>query len=91
MNEYRGAKYTNITASGLIKTGGGRVFGLVVNSHTSGTLKLWDAVTATTPVITNTYSFPAGSQTITFAEPITFYTGLYATIGGTADVTILWD
>ena len=91
MSNVRGALYTNLTASALIKTGVGKVYGIIVNSNTAGTIKLWDAVTATTPVILNTFSFvTATSQVITFPEPINFTTGLYATIGGTADITILY-
>lgn len=82
-------KYTNLSASALIRTGSGLVHGIIVNSHTSGTLKLWDNTTATGTVIMNTYTFPSGSQVIMFPVPIEFYTGLYATIGGTADITIL--
>jgi len=84
-------KYTNLTASALIKTGFGKVSGVIVNSHSSGTLKLWDNTSAATTAITNTYTFPAGSQVVTFPEPICFNTGLYATVGGTADLTIIWD
>jgi len=84
------SKYTNLSASASIKAGAGTFYGVIVNSHTSGTLKLWDALTATGTVIQNTYTFPAGSQVITFPQGISFYTGLFATIGGTADITILW-
>lgn len=83
-------KYQNLTASALIKTGSGVVAGFIVNSNTSGTLKLWDAVSAAVPVIMNTYTFPAGSSVVRFPERITFTTGMYATIGGTADVTIVY-
>lgn len=83
--------YKNITASALIKTGFGKVAGFIVNSHTSGTLKLWDNTSGATTVITNTYTFDSGSQVVRFPEPICFNTGLYATIGGTADVTIIWE
>lgn len=84
-------KYTNITADTLIKTGFGKVAGFVVNSHTSGTLKLWDNTSAATTVITNTYTFPSGSQVVSFPEPISFNTGLYANIGGTVDLTIIYQ
>lgn len=83
-------KYTNLTASALIKTGSGEVAGFIVNSNSSGTLKLWDALTATTPVLMNTYTFPAGSSVVSFPAPINFVTGLFATIGGTADITIVY-
>lgn len=86
-----GAQYKNTTASVLVKTGSGTVYGFIINSHTSGTLKLWDAVTATTPVLMNTYTFTAGSGVVTFPTASNFYTGLYATVGGTADITILYN
>lgn len=83
-------KYTNGTASALIRTGGGSVAGVIVNSHTSGTMKLWDNTSAAGSVIVNTYTFPAGSGTYMFPRPIEFYTGLYFTLGGTLDYTIIW-
>ena len=39
-------KYTNGTTSQSIRAGAGQVAGVIVNSHTSGTMKLWDALTA---------------------------------------------
>lgn len=83
------ATYTNLSASALIKTGAGVVKGIVVNSHSSGTLKLWDNTSAATTVILNTITFAAGPNFIKLPA-IEFSTGLYATIGGTADITILW-
>lgn len=83
------ATYTNITASALIKTGAGVLKGIVVNSHTSGTLKLWDNTSAATTVIFNTITFAAGPQFIKLPA-VEFSTGLYATVGGTADITLLW-
>lgn len=68
-------KYKNLSASGLVKTGSGKAVGVIINSHTSGTLKLWDSTTADNNVLCNT---------------ITFSAGLYATIGGTADITIVY-
>jgi hypothetical protein len=44
MGEIRGAQYDNLTESNLVKLGVGKVYGVVVNSHTSGTLKLMDGV-----------------------------------------------
>lgn len=82
--------YKNITADTLIKTGFGQVAGFVVNSHTTGTLKLWDNTSAATTVITDTYTFPSGSGVYSFPEPISFNTGLYADVGGTVDITIIY-
>lgn len=83
------ASYTNLTASALIKTGAGVLKGIIVNSHTSGTLKLWDNTSAATTVLCNTITFASGPQFIKLPA-IEFNTGLYATIGGTADITLLW-
>lgn len=84
------AKYTNLSASAQIAPGAGTLYGVIVNSNSSGTLKLWDALTATGTVIMNTYTFAAGSSIINLSHVgISFYTGLFATIGGTADITII--
>jgi hypothetical protein len=87
---YPDASETNLSASALIKTGSGRIQGVVINSHTSGTLKLWDSLTASGTVIHETMSFAVGERFIPmFGE--TFGTGLYATIGGTANLTIIYN
>lgn len=83
------AKYYNKTATGAVINGAGTVYGIIVNSNSSGTVKLWDALSATGSVILNTFTFPAGSTTYTFPHGIEFYTGLYLTVGGTLDITIL--
>ncbi len=83
-------KYKNMAASGLVKTGNGTIKGIIVGSHSSGTIKLWDAVTATTPVLVNTMTLAAGERWIPLfgAE---FTTGLFVTIGGTADITVVYN
>ena len=77
------------------------VAGVAGNSITiSETLgnTVWGSSTTTltggseaTITIMNTYTFPSGSQVLTFPEPINFVTGLYATVGGTLDYTILYN
>lgn len=86
------ALYQNISADTLIKTGPGSFFGFIVNSHSSGTLKVWDNTSAATTVLLNTITFPAGSGLI-YALPIAvrFGVGLYADVGGTIDLTILYQ
>ena len=88
--ELDGVKYANGTASALIKTGSGTFYGVVVNSHTNGTLKFWDNTAGSGTVILNTFTFAAGSGVYHFPKGISFYTGLYATVGGTIDYTILY-
>lgn len=92
MNNVRQAgRYTNISADTLIKTGAGVLYGFIVNSHTSGTLKLWDNTSAATTVICNTITFAAGPNFVVFPTGMQFATGLYADIGGTIDLTLIWE
>ena len=79
----------NLTASGLVKTGYGCVEGVIIASHTSGTLKLWDSLTATGTTLVNTISFGVGEHFIDLFDA-GFNIGLYATIGGTADITVVY-
>lgn len=79
----------DITSSVLIYTGAGNVQGVVVNSHTTGTLKLWDNTSAATTVLFNTYSFPTGSNYVNLFGA-KFHIGLFATVGGTIDCTIIY-
>ncbi len=81
---------TNITTSSLICTGPGNLQGMLVASNSSGTVKFWDNTSAATTVLINTYTFATGSSSINFYGA-RFITGLYATIAGTADVTIVWN
>lgn len=55
----------------------------------------WGAATlengaASSLLINNTYTAASGSQTVSFPEPIAFSTGLYLTIGGTIDYTVVY-
>ena len=79
--------WVHLTASGQVFAGPAILLGFRVNSTTSGTLVLGDALTATNPV----------SGTITPALgwnqfPGVFKVGIYATIAGTAlDVSFLYQ
>lgn len=83
-------KYVNLSASALIETGPGTLQGVVINSHSSGTLKFWDNTSAATTVIFNTITLASGERWIPFFGA-KFTTGLYLTIGGTADVTVIYN
>lgn len=83
-------RFLNTTGSGLIKTGLGTVHGVIVNSHTSGTIKFSNGTTAVNDMM-GTYTFPSGSQVANFGAGMRFDTGLYVTVGGTANVTILYN
>lgn len=88
MNNDVGNKYVNTTASALIKTGQGVLIGMYVNSTSAGTIKLWDNTSAATTVINNTITPAIGYHSLGNAS---FSTGLYATIGGTLDVTLYYQ
>lgn len=82
-----GKRYTNLSATALIKNGEGDLIGIWVASSTSGTVKLWDAITGVAPILINTSTLTLGWNSM----PFHFNTGLYATIGGTIDCTISWS
>ena len=88
--------YTNISASALIKTGAGRLSGIMVNSAAAGaTIKVWDNTSAATTVLLNTITFAAaatqGGMMLRFPE-IKFNTGCYVTIAVAAmAATIFWN
>lgn len=84
------AKYLNGTTSQQVKSTNGTLLGIIVNSHTNGTLKLWDSATAANAVLMNTFTFPSGSGVYMFGDGINFNTALYATVGGTLDYTLLY-
>ena len=81
-------KYTNLSASALLATGPGVLVGVVVNSHSSGTLKFWDNTAGSGTVIFNTITLAAGERFVPLFGA-KFTTGCYLTIGGTADVTVI--
>ncbi len=81
-------KYTNKTASALIKTGAGRLVGMYVNSTSSGTIKFWDNTSAAGTVIFNTITPAVGYHNL---GNVAFNTGLYATIANTLDVTLVYE
>lgn len=83
--------YTNLSSDTSVVTGVGRLHGFVVNSHTSGTIKIWDSTAASGAVLLNTITLAAGPQQWVFPVGIQFGTGLYVDVGGTIDVTILWE
>jgi hypothetical protein len=82
--------YKNISASSLVETGSGTLQGLIINSHTNGTIKFWDNTSAATTVLCNTITLAATERWIPLFGA-KFVKGLYATIGGVADVTIIYN
>lgn len=84
-------KYLNGTTSQSVKATKGTFYGMIVNSHTAGTIKFWDNTAASGAVLLNTITFAVGSGIVlTFPRGISFNTALFATVGGTIDYTILY-
>lgn len=79
------SQYVNKTTSGAIKTGSGVLVGMYVNSTSAGTIKFWDNTAGSGTVINNTVTPAIGYHSLGDAN---FTTGLFATIGGTLDVTL---
>ena len=86
---YPECSYVNLAASALVKTGTGRAYGILINSHTGGTIKAWDNTSGATTVFADTITLAADERFIPLLGA-TFGTGLYITIGGTANITVLF-
>lgn len=84
--------YLNGTSSQSVKAGPGQVLGIAVNSHTNGTIKLWDNTAGSGTVILNTVTFAAGPTLWTLPSGgVNFNTGLFITVGGTIDYTVFYQ
>ncbi len=76
-----------------------KVFGTLGNTITTTETMTTTAWTGTTlsggtnasRTMLNTYTFPTGSGVYTFPEPINFVNGLFFTVGGTLDVTVVYN
>lgn len=87
--EQRG--YVNSAADVGVKSGPGTLFGWVVNSHSSGTLKIWDNTAGSGTVLFNTITFAAGPGFYMIPDGVDFNTGLFFTKGGTIDFTVIYS
>jgi hypothetical protein len=65
------AKYFNTTASGQVKTGVGTLYGVIVNSHTSGTLRFNDGTSTTTSAGVKATQVLTASGVFTDGETVT--------------------
>jgi hypothetical protein len=84
------AKNVNISVTGQAYVGPGTITGVIVTSHSSGTLKLNDSPnSAVGAVVLDTVTFAAGPNSFIFPGPIDFYQGLFATVGGTGTFELI--
>lgn len=77
--------FCNLSASGQVLNGPGRLLGILCASSSSGTAKVWDSLSAAGTVCVNTMSLTAGQF---YPMPAYMKTGCYVTIAGTADITV---
>lgn len=82
-------KYLNGSTSQLVKTGAGVCVGVVVASSTTGTIKLWDSLTAANSVIVDTTAAITAPAYIKIGAK--FQTGLFITVGGTINYTVIYE
>lgn len=82
------SQVVNITDTGLVKSTHGKLKGVVINSHSSGTLKLWDSASAFTPVpATATLTSTGALVAATHATSTVTSSG--AMVAGTHAVSVL--
>lgn len=68
----------------------GVLHGVIINSHTSGTFKIYDGIAATSGVaVGGTYTPPTGSSVITYPRPLDLHTGLFIQASGTIDASAI--
>jgi hypothetical protein len=86
--------YKNISTSTLVSSISGSLSGITINSHSSGTVKIYDVATATTTgadLMHNTITLSAvattGERSIQFNDEV-FNRGLYVVTTGTVDLTV---
>lgn len=72
-----------LSATGQAIVGKGRLLGILVCAHSSGTIKLNDSPNSVVGrVVVDTFTFPTGSSYQPMGG-LEYYEGLFATIGGT--------
>jgi len=81
-----GEHSAHITASSLLKTGGGVLLGIfVASASATPTITIYDQTSAAVPILVNTFTPIAGTW---YPLPFAFATGLYVAISGTVDCTV---
>lgn len=81
------ALFKNLTASALIQTGVGQVFGFIVNSHTSGTVRLNDGLDGTTSAGVKATGVLTGSDVFTDGEIVTIDGTTYTMVDALSEDT----
>jgi hypothetical protein len=85
--------YKQMTASGLVKEGAGKLMGIfVTNAASTPTLKVWDQTSAAVPVLADTWTPVSATDYISFTTAgVHFTRGLFITISGTVACTVVFE
>lgn len=84
--------YKNISADTLVKEGAGKITGIFVASASgSPGLKIWDAMSATAPILINTFVPVAATYYPMPDGGVTFTRGLFVDITNTVDCTVFYE
>jgi len=82
------AQALNITDTGLLVTGQGQLESLIVNSHSSGTVKIWDTAGPNVPVPATATLTQSVGATVPATHAVTELTSSGASVPGTHAVTV---
>lgn len=83
-----GYRATSLSADGLVKTGTGFAYGVLVTASAVGVIRFYDNTAASGTVIVDSLPVAVGDFV---PMPVEFQTGLYFDlVSGTATVTIFW-
>lgn len=82
--------YANLTAgTTTLSSTPTTLYGIIINSHSSGTIKIWDGTAGATTVALNTITLAAGERNINLYG-LTTGTACTVVVGGTADITVTY-
>ena len=86
------AYYQQMSATGQVKVGAGRLYAIIVSSTTTGTLTIYDTHDGDTndPKIIDTIT-PAAGTVINFNPGVSFNNGLYCVEGNTLVWTVVYE
>lgn len=87
------AQFKQLSATNLVKSGAGKLKGILVTSTSSGTLKAYNSLQGSTsdPVIFDTLTPSAGTLFAFPDDGIFFDHGLYIVAANTISFTVIFD
>lgn len=79
--------FSAATTGQILKNSAGTLHSVIINKKTGTTITLYDALSATNPIA----SIDVSLNVTTLNYNLDFYTGLYAVVVGSADVTVVYE